>query len=90
MGSPAHYLDIKEKLPSDILFFAYNLTPGSMVKKVQQFEHDPELRQIAMEHQMEMQKSLSQMGGPQGQMIMAPPGGEPPKMDVNQMNFGYN
>ena len=46
MGDPVNMLDIKEKIPGDILYFCYNMTSGAFVKLVQTNQFNPEIEKI--------------------------------------------
>ncbi len=65
-------LDIKEKIPSDILFFCYNMTTGAFVKLVQSNQFNPEIEKIMASYIQEVQTAMGmvmqgnnapQMGG---------------------------
>ena len=80
-------MSLKEKIPADILFFCYNLSPALFAKKIQELQFDTEVKQVMTEYVQKMNASL----GVAGQMPMGPGPTQDQVGDlaVNSMMDGY-
>lgn len=81
-------LDIKEKIPSDIIFFCYNINASTFGQKVQEYQFDPEIEPIMLEYIQVIQAAFNSVGN--GQMLS--PNGEIQNSDgmgLESINEGY-
>ena len=60
---------MKEKIPTDIIFFAYNIDASAFGKKVQEYEYSPEIQGVIMEYISLVQSAFSMVGN--GHMLTA-------------------
>lgn len=60
MQNPLVTIDLKDKIPSDIMYFCYGINNGGFSKKMEEFQMDPEIQQIMMQYVQKIQADLMQ------------------------------